>query len=262
MKSDYDPRHQLENGKCFHIQFNPADAIPKYAEFERVRDRTLSNAEIHQLWHDLDQIKQTWSPLYGLLLKFCLACFGNRPEQLNHIQWTDIDWRRRALRFIDTKGKNAVPKKRVIPLTRRALEILEDAQTISGDFSGPFMITGKSPIDVSNLGSLVSEYNDWLQDQAVSEGRWIPERFTAKDLRRTCTRLFTDQRVLKEHRYLLQSREDGSVESRHYDHDDRLDEKRDVAKIYDDYLSSILNGESTCDEDRTVVELEDYRELA
>ncbi|WOG27884.1 integrase family protein [Endozoicomonas sp. 8E] len=262
MKSDYDPRHQLESGKRFHIQFNPVTAIPKYAEFERVRDRTLSNAEICRLWHDLEQFKQTWSPLYGLLLKFCLACYGNRPEQLNHIQWTDIDWHRRVLRFIDTKGKNAVPKKRVIPLTDRALSILEEARKIAGDFSGPFMITGKSPIDVSNLGSLVSEYNDSLQDRTVTEGQWVPERFTAKDLRRTCTRLFTDRRVLKEHRYLLQSREDGSVESRHYDHDDRLEEKRDVAKIYDDYLGSILNGSSTCDEDRTVVDIQHYRELA
>lgn len=148
--------------------------------------------------------------------------------------------------FVDTKGKNAIPKKRVIPLTNRAMAILEQAQRISGSFDGPFITTGGSPIDIRNLGRFVGAYNDWLQDKAVAEGKQAPERFTAKDMRRTATRLFTDCRVLKEHRYLLQSREDGSVESKHYDHDDRLPEKRDVAKIYDDYLGRIIDG--TADE--------------
>lgn len=242
MKSDYDPRQQLENGKRFSIQFNPVDALPRYAEFERVRERTLTNEELHLMWHHLEEGSKTWSPLYGLLLRFCLACFGNRPEQLNHIQWKDINFTQRTLRFIDTKGKNARPKKRIIPLTSRAMDILEKAQSVSGSFGGPFTITGKSPIDVSNLSTFVGNYNNWLQEQAVSEDREPPERFTAKDLRRTATRLFTDCRVLKEHRYLLQSRQDGSIESKHYDHDDRLPEKRDVAKVYDDYLGRIIDG--------------------
>ena len=242
MKSDYDPRQQLENGKRFAIQFNPVDAIPKYAEYERVRERSLSNDEIHLLWHNHRKGKEGWNPLYGLLLQFCLACYGNRPEQMSEVKWADINKDQRTLRFIDTKGKNARPKKRIIPLTKRALDILEAASEISGQFNGPFCITGKATINVSNLSTFVGAYNDWVEKTAATEGRQTPERFTAKDLRRTATRLFTDCRVLKEHRYLLQSRQDGSVESRHYDHDDRLPEKRDVAKIYDDYLGRIIDA--------------------
>ena len=141
MQSDHDPRQQLEHGKRFSIQFNPVDAIPRYAEFDRVRKRTLSNDELYQMWHYLESGKQTWSPLYGLLLRFCLACFGNRPEQLNDIKWSDIDLAKRSLKFVDTKGKNATPKERVIPLTNRALALLEQAQAISGSFEGPFIIT-------------------------------------------------------------------------------------------------------------------------
>ena len=261
MKSDYDPREQLENGKRFSIPFNPVDAIPKYAEFERVRERSLANEELQQFWFNVEEGNKGWSPLYGLLLRFCLACYGNRPEQLNHIRWTDIDFNQRTLRFIDTKGKNAVPKKRIIPLTKRALDILEKTRMISGCFEGPFTITGKAPIDISNLGTLVKDYNDWLEETARSEGKLPPERFTAKDLRRTATRLFTDKHVLKEHRYLLQSRQDGGVESRHYDHDDRIPEKREIAKIYDDYLGRIIDGTVAKPEDR-VVSLDYYREKA
>ena len=83
------------------------------------------------MWHHLESGKETWSPLYGLLLRFCLVCFGNRPEQLNDIKWSDIDFTKQTLMFVDTKGKNAIPKKRVIPLTNRAMAILEHAQRIS-----------------------------------------------------------------------------------------------------------------------------------
>ncbi|MBO9494326.1 hypothetical protein J7438_09545 [Thalassotalea sp. G20_0] len=206
------------------------------------RERSLSNEELHQMWHHLESGKETWSPLYGLLLRFCFVCFDNRPGQLNDIKWSDIDFSQQTLRFIYTKGKNAIPKKRIVLLTDRALAILEQAQRISGSFDGPFIITGGSPIDIRNLGRFVGAYNDWLQNNAMAKGKQPPERFTAKDLRRTATRLFTDCRVLKEHRYLLQSREDGSVESKHYDHDDRLPDKRDVAKIYDNYLDVDQQG--------------------
>ncbi|WP_257252754.1 hypothetical protein [Endozoicomonas sp. SESOKO3] len=80
-------------------------------------------------------------------------------------------------------------------------------------------------------------------------------------MRQTATRLFADSRVLKEHRYLLQSREDGRVESRHYDHDDRLPEKRDVAKVYDDYLGRIIDGTVEKPEKR-VIDIDHYRQKA
>lgn len=75
----------------------------------------------------------------------------------------------------------------------------------------------------------------------------------------TSVRLFTDCRVLKEHRYLLQSRQDGSAESRHYDHDDRLPEKRDVAEIYDDYLGKIIDDKIGQVENK-VIDINLYRE--
>ncbi|WP_257252755.1 hypothetical protein [Endozoicomonas sp. SESOKO3] len=97
LKADYDPRQQLETGKRFGIQFNPVVPIPKYADYERVRERVLSNDEIQQFWNNVEKGTPDWSPLYGLLARFCLACYGNRPEQLNHIRWSDIDFNQRTL---------------------------------------------------------------------------------------------------------------------------------------------------------------------
>ena len=81
-------------------------------------------------------------------------------------------------------------------------------------------------------------------------------RWTAKDIRRTATRLFTDCRIPQERRFLLQSRSDGSIESKHYDHDDRLPEKSDTAEIYDKYLGQILTNTVP----KNVVRIEQYRQ--
>ena len=259
MQADYDPRAQMDQAKRFCIQFNPVPAIKKYAEYERVRDRRLTNDELQKLWHHVEKGEPTWSPLYGLLVRFVIACFGNRPKQLSQISWEDIDFRYKTLRFVDSKGKNGIPKKRIIPMTNRAIWVLQEASKISGRFEGPFMVTGKSFIDVSNLSDFILTYNRCLAEEAEVRGERPPEFFTAKDIRRTATRLLTDCRVPQEQRFLLQSRKDGSVESRHYDHDDRLPEKRHYAKIYDEYLQKIIDGAADSDKEDNVVDFNLYR---
>ena len=54
--------------------------------------------------------------------------------------------------------------------------------------------------------------------------------------------MMTSARINKEHRYLLQSRSDGSVETKHYDVSDRMDEKEEAAERYDRILNRILYG--------------------
>lgn len=247
LKADYDPRHLLESGKKFRLQYNPIDAVPKYDEFETALERTLSNDEINRFWHCLGGDYTGKGPVYGLLARFCLACFGNRPEQLNDVRWTDIDRTLNTLRFVDIKGKNAKPKKRIIVLTQQACDILDQVAEKTGNYEWPFTIKGKVPVRVDSLSHYMADYNDWLHQQAIEQNKEPPERFTMRDFRRTATRMFTDCRVPKEQRYLVQSREDGSVESKHYDHDDRLPEKRDIAKIFEDYLSRIISTTETTD---------------
>ena len=255
MKADYSPREQLSHGKRFNIQFNPVAAIPKYADFEKVRTRQLSNDEIKDLWENIDSGFIGWSLLYGYLVKFLLACYGNRPAQLSRCSWSDIDFNNRTIKFIDQKGKDATPKQRIIPLTPRAISLLDEISKLSGDNPGPFWIGKKSPISVRNLGKFVRFYNNWVKKEAKIKKIDLPERYTARDIRRTVTRLLIDCRIPQEQRFLLQSREDGSIESKHYDHDDRLPEKRDSAKIYDRYLEQVITGTLP----DKLVDIEQYR---
>ena len=256
MKADNDPRHLSADGKRFNIPFNPVDAIPRHADFEQVRKRVLSNDEIRQAWEGITKGRPGYSPLYGLLIKLCFCLYGNRPKQLSRCLWEDVNFEQRTLTFIDRKGKGAKAKTRVIPLTKQAEEILREAQQYSGDNPGAFYIGQKTPIEVRNLSRFVQSFNDWLEEQAREQQQPLPERWTAKDIRRTATRLFTDCRIPKEQRFLLQSREDGSIESKHYDHDDRLPEKRDTAKIYDNYLNKIITGTVPA----KLIDIEQYRQ--
>lgn len=242
MKADNDPLHYVEQGKRFHIQFNPASAVPRQSQFERVKERTLTNEELKDFWETIDTWPTGESPLYRLLLKVMVACFGNRPQQLTACSWKDIDFRARTLTFIDSKGKGARPKKRVIPLTNLAIRLFDEISNYSGKNPGPFYIRNVAPISIHRLAGYVSDYNDWLQKKAKDEARPMPEKFTARDLRRTATRLLIDCRIPKEQRFLLQSREDGSIESKHYDHDDRIPEKREAATIYTRHLEKVITG--------------------
>ena len=256
MKADHDPRQQVEHGKQFHLSFNPVAAVPRQADYERVRERRLDDSEIRRMWLDIDKGKVARTPLYGLLLRLCLACYGNRPQQILRCTWKDVDFVNRTLSFIDYKGKNGTGKKRIIPLSKLAVDLLVDVKKISGSYESPFSVNGTKPMRTEQLGRLVTEYNNWLHDQAKANGYELPERWTAKDLRTTATSLLTRLRIPKEQRYLLQSREDGSIESKHYDHDDRLPEKREAARIYTAELERIIEGR----EAEKLVDLAEYRE--
>lgn len=244
MKADYDPREQLSHGKRFNIQFNPVAAIPRHADLETVRKRQLENGEIQTLWAEIEGSCKGWSLLYAYLVKFMFCCFGNRPKQLARCSWSDVDYTNRTLTFIDRKGKNASAKERIIPLTPRAIDLLKEIYLLSGDNPGPFWIGKRAPIGERNLSRFIFHYNSCLEEYATTKNEPLPERFTTKDIRRTVTRMLTDCHIPREQRYLLQSREDGSIESKHYDHDDRLSEKRDAAKKYDIYLEKIISGRS------------------
>ena len=259
MRADHDPRQQVEHGKRFYLSFNPVAAVPRQADYERVRERRLNDKELETMWLHIDKPvpgAKPRTPLYGLLLKLCIACYGNRPQQILRCTWEDVDFVHRTLTFIDYKGKNGTGRKRIIPLSKLAIDVLVEIKAISGEYKWPFSVNGRVPIRTEQVGRLVKEYNDWLHDQAKVNGHELPENWTAKDLRTTATSLLTRLRVPKEQRYLLQSREDGSIESKHYDHDDRLPEKREAAKRYTAELERIIEGR----EAEKLVDLSEYRE--
>ncbi len=256
IKADYNPRETHKHGKKFNIKFNPVMPFPEEPSTPRARE--LSHEEIRALWRDIDLGIFADNEQYGLFIKFCFACFGNRPTQLSRLKWSDINLEDRTFTLIDYKGKGK-PRISIIPLTDRAMDIIQslpstlDYPCLTDNYMD--IIGTDKPLFTTKLGTVLSyavlerkikEHNNAImmfkERKAEYEGVVYQhkERWTMKDFRRTATSIMTRSRIIKEHRYLLQSRTDGSIESRHYDVSDRLDEKREAAEKYDAMLVSIL----------------------
>lgn len=255
LKADHDPRQQAGQAKRFYLQYNPVAAIPKQTDYENVRDRRLSDDEIRDLWYSVDQCGSTANPIYWLLLRFCFACYGNRPMQLARCRWEDVDFEGRSLLFIERKGRSGRPRKRIIPLSQLAIDILTEVRRHTPSTELIFSLKGEKPLSISRIGNEVQRLYQWQVREAERKGLPVPSKWTSKDIRRTATSLLTRLQIGQEHRYLLQSRENGSVESRHYDHDDRLPEKRLAAARYDNLLREIIDGNAP----PKVVNLDYYR---
>ena len=261
IKADYNPRESTKYGKIFNIKYNPVTPFPR--EPSTPRNRELSHEELRALWRDIELGILADHEQYGLFVQFCFACFGNRPTQLARLKWSDIDFEQRTFTLIDYKGKGQ-PRINIIPLTDRAMDIIMRLPETLGypclsggyrDMIGadrPLFTTKKgTPLNYFVLENKLREHNTAIMmyrhrmAEMKSREYQHKERWTMKDFRRTATSIMTRARILKEHRYLLQSRTDGSIESRHYDVSDRLDEKREAAEKYDAMLSSILEAEGS-----------------
>ena len=240
LEADLDPLVQATHGKRFYLKTNPAAPVPRQSQFERARIRVLSYEEIQHLWENITSVSS--HKAYTLMFRFMLATGGNRPEQLSQIRWSDIDMNRRVFTFVDLKGNK--PRTQVMPLTKRAMDVLEELEPITGMYEHPFSTNGKTTIDAESLSDILAKLNTRTADS------YVP-----KDIRRTATNLLIEAGVRQEHRYLVQSRSDGSIETRHYANSNRLTDKRKALKAYDDLLGRIISGI-----EKPVIDLEEYRQ--
>lgn len=256
-KSDYDPTRQGE--KRFHIQHNPVSAVRKNTQAVKVGDRVLSNDEVKRLWDNVDKTHGVGF-IAASFVKFMFATGGQRPLQLLAAKWEDYDFQRNCVTLLDSKGKGSV-KQHVIPLTHRAISILEEVRIATGGYPYPFCSGRPSrksgeltPITLDGLKNVFIRYNKQITEEALNAGNPAPKHFTARDIRRTVKNILIDARVSREHRNLLQSHALTGVDFKNYDRHEHLPEKREAIRLYDALLEKIINGDEV-----KLVDLEEYR---
>lgn len=262
IKGDYDPTRIAE--KRFYIQHNPVAATRKNTKASRVGERVLSHGEVKQLWDNIGDTHRVGFVI-TCFIRFMLATGGQRPKQLLRAKWEDYDFQRNCVTLIDRKGRQGTVKIHVVPLTGRALAILEEVKAVSGSYPWPFCsgVAGRKgenkgeliPLTLESLKNGFIRYNKQIAEQAATEGKSAPETFTARDIRRTVKNILIDASVNREQRNLLQSHGQTGVDIKHYDRHEHLPEKRDSIRRYDALLDKILNGEETM-----LVDMETYRE--
>ena len=248
MKSDYDPTRVGD--KRFYIQHNPVAATRKNTRANKVGERVLSHKEVKQLWDEITKAEYVGFVM-SRFIRFMLATGGQRPKQLSRARWEDYDFVRHCVTLRDRKGQGR-EKIHVVPLSRRALDIIEEVQAVTAGYPWPFCTGVKSrnqaskgelvPIDPNSLKTAFTRYNNQLAAIAQQEGWPAPEWFTARDLRRTVKNLLIDAGVSREQRNLLQSHGQTGVDVKHYDRHEHLPEKRESMRRYDALLDKILKG--------------------
>ena len=236
LKADYDFARVGE--KRFGLAMNPVAMVPKQGQHEKARDRYLDHMEVWQLWHELPNVDRV-GVLIITAIQFLLATAGQRPKQLLRATWKDYDLNKQQVTLIDPKGKGA-PRKHVVPLTKRALGLLNSVKPITGEYQWPFSTRGKSPLYVDSLSTAISRYCRYMEQKAVEQGKEPPLSFSPRDLRRTCKNLLIDAGVNRENRNLLQSHAQTGVDIEHYDRSDHMVEKCKAISKYDRLLGKIL----------------------
>ena len=141
-----------------------------------------------------------------------------------------------------------------IPLTPKAIAILEQNKPYTGYYPWPFATADDNHMHPDSLTKVFSRWHDYrLMQHELNPTSPPPEKYTAKSIRDTAKSLMIDAGVDRETRNLIQSHQLTGVDYEHYDRHEHLPEKRVGIAKYDKLLNSLLNGENP-----SVVQLHDY----
>lgn len=241
VKSDYD--HTRIGEKRFHLTHNPVSLTKKNTSVERSAVRVLTHQELYELWHGIAKVP--WVGMLGsLLVQFLIATGGQRPRQLLTAKWKDYDFQRRCVTFMNHK-RNGKSLPHTIPLTPKAIAILEQIKPYTGSYPWPFATADDNHMHPDSLTKVFNRWHDYrLKQHELNPASPPPEKYTAKSIRDTAKSLMIDAGVDRETRNLIQSHQLTGVDYEHYDRHEHLPEKRAGIVKYDKLLNSLLNGEN------------------
>jgi integrase len=199
------------------ITSNPAREMRKVEGSSKPRSRALSIAEFRAYWR---RVKLLPEPHRSLAMLHVLTG-GQRQQQLARVTLEDLDRDAMAMTVMDYKGRRKQPRVHVIPLLPEALECID---RITG--GGPYVFShngGESPIYADFLNEIAGK----IRADMEAAGELENGHFTAGTIRATIeTRLMgKPYRVSSDVLAQLLSHGTGSIQRRHYVHDDFEEEK-------------------------------------
>ncbi|SON48143.1 tyrosine-type recombinase/integrase [Vibrio tapetis] len=231
LSHDNDPANYLEEAK-FGLAFNPVSSIPKQKSAERVGERYLSYAELHQFMHDIefDLEGVVASEVMRCLILLCIHTGGQRPYEIAASKWSAINWDNHTLHIPPEISKNK--RSHLIPLTASAITILRRQRDSSQDnpFIFPHHTDFQAHVRLDSLSQAIARYRRDHPDF---------EYFIPRDLRRTCKTLMGELGISKSTRDRLQNHALNDVSSKHYDRYEYLSEKRNALEVWEQKLSGV-----------------------
>ena len=231
LKQEHNPRRYTEEDVKFNLKYNPVSFVPRQDDFERVGDHVISEEEIKMIWDELENE----SLIVSLLAKLALAT-GQRPGELNRMEWTDIDFEEKTMTIPSTVSKNKMDH--VVPLCNIAMTVINSLHELTGEYEHLFTGSYKGRLlngKIIQNSTMAKAIRKFYKQKKIN-------KFIARDLRRTFKTLAGKAGVSKELRDRIQNHALKDVSTKHYDRYDYLTEKRDGLKVWNDYLELILRS--------------------
>jgi integrase len=234
--SDLDPRRAAAEGAVFRLSGNPVALLPRIREFERTRDRVLSDDEFRLLWSGLNEIRAELANT----IRCQLLLGGQRFLQLLRAKWTDYDNKRGILVLADTKGRRieAVPHR--LPVSKTVAKLLEKLHDANGDGEYIFSTTaGVRPIHHTSLSPAFAA----IGARVPARLRGGTEPFQGRDVRRSIETRMQALGVPREVRaQLLSHGRTSGVQQKHYERHDYLNEKAEALELLEGHLFDLFTN--------------------
>ena len=211
---------------AFQITSNPVADVGALAQFNRARDRALSETELAIFWRYLRGQNTVMSDV----VQASLLLGGQRLAQLLRAKVTD--YRDGVLTLHDTKGRRTQPRVHALPVSPEAKLILDRRAGEAQVLGSEWVFTSNGPVPV-----VENSISHWVRDWVRSQTAVAP--FSVGDLRRTCETLLASRGVNTDVRAQIQSHGLGGVQNRHYNRHDYMTEKRNVLTTWGAWLASL-----------------------
>ena len=230
IEHDHNPRN-LDADVLFSLKYNPVRDIPRIVKREPTGERDLSKEELARFWRLLD----TYTGMDFLTLralKLILATGGQRVKEVVEAQWSEFDLNEKVWELPPNRTKNR--RMHLVPLNDLAIGILGDLAPLTGEgrFLFPKRSVREEPMRLDSISQALHRFCK----------RTDFEKFTPRDLRRTCKTRMGELGLSKEIRDRLHNHALNDVSARHYDRYDYLPQKRQAMDAWGNYLEDIIRG--------------------
>jgi integrase len=225
LKSDHDPRRAAQGRSAFRLTSNPVAVVPRQADFDTVRDRVLTDAEVKAYVLALAELRDPIS----CAIKCSMLLGGQRVAQLLRVTWDDYDTEAGTLRLRDPKGRGGT-RDHYLPVSKRVAAALP----LPHPDGGPYIFTtgAQKAIHPSSVAVAVKV----IAGKICGRG----PGFGAGDVRRTVETRMAALGVSKEHRaQVLSHGLTRGVQEKHYDRHLYLDEKRAALALWEAHLDTL-----------------------
>lgn len=231
--SDLDPRRADGEASRFKLTGNPVSFVPRIAEYETIRDRVLTDAELISVWHGLGTLRSE----VALTFRCTILLGGQRFRQLLRATWRDYSTASRVLTLLDPKGRRKAPMPHVLPVSDRVASMLEQLRSFNG--KGEFIFSanaGKAPIHTATLSIAFASIRTSSRAATVTAST-----MQGRDIRRSIETRLQALGVEREVRaQLLSHGRTSGVQQRHYERHEYLAEKAEALSLLESHIFGLL----------------------